>query len=405
MLSAFNDFRIVFWHELVASCRNWRTLAHAFGLPMLIVFLGVLMTVHSQINASHTLRVAIDMKATTPAGAALLKHLYESKTITVVKSTDPARDLRQRRLDAAVSLAPDNRRILVALPPSGVGESDLSPLNETLTQARDAAYATVPALTDAGPAFLHMAKVSYSPLMHSSDFIVQGAMVTLLILLSRTAFSMSFAAQSVWLEEARSKCILNVLAMPVNRFALTLAKLFVMVLIAVLSVASYVLAFAVGIFGAALTADTSKFAKAVTSSAATPTAAPVQGMSQIPWMEFTLVTMAVIFLFGCFCAAIGLVAVSILRQKELNGALSGIFTGVSLIHVLAMSPALNLDFTTQWIPVLNLVLMEKASLMNSLHASEFWVGSIEMLVLTIALTWYAIDALGRERFITIAVES
>jgi hypothetical protein len=119
----------------------------------------------------------------------------------------------------------------------------------------------------------------------------------------------------------------------------------------------------------------------------------------MPWSEFCALALVTFVVFTFFCASIAFICVASLKLKHVNLVLTAVLMLVTRPTFITLYPKIELNSITQWIPVLNLGLMLRSCLTNSLHPLQCLCSLAEMVCLTALGMALGIKLMSREYFL------
>lgn len=383
--------------DLLFCARSKRCLFEALIIPLLVFGITAAFSFGTNQGNLRKVLIAVDQNTSSMShsGALFVQALERCPDLDLVESSNPQKDLQERRIDAVIKLPADDSTVDVYLSAAEAGGKEaIKKLNSAVQSARNEVWGQVSGgkLSDAETKVFTVEKV---PLTSSSSVFVEAILLGVGLLMYRLAFSMGFAAQFLWHKESMSKSLTNILVTPVSRAAFSAAKCTVATIISLVNVIVFVLSLMA--FVAVLT-SMSAGSHTVLLAQREP-AGQLNFVANVDWPSFTVAASFSLVLFAVLCAQIAVLAVAFLKTRQLSIVLTYTYLVLCCAVVAGTLPHVKLDQFTRLVPVLNLILMLKSILQHDSGFVFFPLSIAVSLMLVLLLGMFIARSFGSERFI------
>ncbi len=368
-------------------------------VPLILFGTTMMLAVSTHEQMTHNPRVALVISPTSAVRKNLIESIRKCPDLQIIESKDPAKDLENRNIEAIIDAPQDNSELNVYLSATEAGGwSGLNKIESALIVARNEAWLKSSGRSKFSKRETEALRLETKPLTSSNSTIVEAILICVGLILYRTAFSTGFAAQLLWDKESSNKSLTNILMTPVNRLAFVAAKCMMMTMLSLGSVIVFQIAFAIFLLVIVLMSAQ----PAIHTSG--EMASSFKGLATISWTTFLLVFVFTCFMFGLYCAQIALMAVTMLRPKQLAMFLTYIYLGLCVPLIVGALPWAKLDSTTQFIPVFNLIVMLKSILQGTFQWQQGLVVTAVSLLLVGICGWLSVKTISTQKFILQSLE-
>jgi ABC-type Na+ efflux pump permease subunit len=395
MRSFWNEYKLIFKHELVASFRDWRALMYTLAVPLLVMAFGFMGAIGRQYEDLRKPRLAIESANVSNECLLLIEELKHSSKFLVLQGAEPLTQLREHEVDAVISFPARNTTIELTLRATTNGEEQAARLRKQIATIRDRVFDKISEQTKSSVHFTYAIEANVTDEKSSSTSLVQIAMILVGLMFCRLGFSMSYSARTVWLDEVGAGKLETLLVLPISRFTLAAAKSAVMITLGFIRIMLDGVAFSVmSIFIAIAFILTS----GTTLNSEQTSKAPILN-GHLPWGVFFAMTAVDLVAFSLLCASIILITVCSVKRKHAGLVLTFILTFITIPPLVAFFPDVQLNLLTTYAPVFNMTLTLRQLLLGSAQPILLVMSVLEVLLIAAVLTFISVKLMERERFL------